>query len=62
MNRNQYSNPQPVVGSIYRDQSDSSFMVLNIAADKVLLAYASGAVTSVDVENWQQLQPQIAVY
>jgi hypothetical protein len=62
VNRKQHSIPQPVVGGIYRDQSDSSFVVLKIAADKVLLAYASGAVSSVDVENWQQLQPQIAVY
>jgi hypothetical protein len=62
VNRKQHSNPQPVVGGIYHDKSGSSLMVLNIVADKILLEYASGTVTSVDVDNWQQLQPQIAVY
>jgi hypothetical protein len=62
MNMAQQSNHRPIVGSIYHDQSGSSLMVLNIVGDKVLLEYANGTVTTVDVKNWQQLQPQIAVY
>ena len=37
-------------------------MVLKIVGDRVLLYYANGIVTSVDAKNWQQLQPQTAVY
>jgi hypothetical protein len=62
VNRKQLFNPQPVVGGIYHDESGSSLVVLGIVSDKILLEYASGTVTSVDVEHWQQLQPQIAVY
>ena len=56
------ANQRPIIGSIHHDNSGSSRVVLNIVGDKVLLEYASGTVASVDVENWQQLQPQIAVY
>lgn len=62
MNCKQASNQQPVVGSIYHDKTDHSFVVLKIARDKILLEYASGTVTSIDTEHWQQLQPHIAVY
>ena len=62
MNMAQHSDQRPVVGGIYHDKSGSSLVVLNIVGDKVLLAYASGTVTSVDVKKWQQLQPQITVY
>jgi hypothetical protein len=58
----QHSDQQPVIGGIYHDKSGGSLVVLNIIGDKVLLEYASGTITSVDVKNWQQLQPQIAVY
>jgi hypothetical protein len=61
MNTAQHSSQRPVVGGIYYDKSNSSF-VLSIIDDKALLEYTSGAVTSVDVENWQRLQPQTAVY
>jgi hypothetical protein len=62
MNTAQHSSQRPVVGGIYHDKSNSSFVVLSIIDDKALLEYASGAVTSVDVENWQRLQPQAAAY
>jgi hypothetical protein len=62
VNMKQHSNQQPVVGSIYHDKSDRSFTVLKILGDKILLEYASGTVTSIDAKNWQQLQPQVAVY
>jgi hypothetical protein len=58
----QHPNQRPVVGSIYHDKSDSSFVVLEIVGDKILLEYASGTVTRVDAKSWQQLQPQVAVY
>jgi hypothetical protein len=57
-----HSNQQPVVGGIYHDKSGSSLVVLNIVGDKVLLEYANGTVTTIDAKNWQQLQPQVAIY
>lgn len=62
MNMKQSSIQHPVVGSIYHDKSDSSFAVLKILGDKILLEYASGTVARVDAKSWQQLQPQVAVY
>ena len=62
VNMKQHSEQQPVVGSIYRDKSGSSLVVVNIVGGKVLLEYASGTITTVEVENWQQLQPQVAAY
>ena len=62
VNMKQHSEQQPVVGGIYRDKSGSSLVVVNVVGGKVLLEYANGTVTSVDVRNWQQLHPQISVY
>lgn len=62
VNMKQHSSQRPVVGGIYHDKSGSSLVVLNVVGDKVLLEYANGTVTSVDASNWQQLEPQIAVY
>ena len=62
MNLNLHSDQQPVVGGIYHDKSGNSLVVLNIVGGKVLLEYASGTVTSIDAKNWQQLEPQLAVY
>jgi hypothetical protein len=62
VNMKQHSEQQPVIGGIYRDKSGSSLVVVNVVGDKVLLEYANGTVTSVDTGNWQQLEPQIAVY
>jgi hypothetical protein len=61
VNTKQHSE-QPVVGGIYRDNSGSSLVVLSVVGDKVLLEYANGTVASLDASNWQQIQPQIAVY
>ena len=61
MNTAQHSSQRPVVGGIYYDKSNSSF-VLSIIDDKALLEYASGTVTSIDAKNWQQLEPHVAVY
>ena len=62
MNTPQHSNQRPVVGGIYHDKSGRSLVVLSIVDDKVLLEYASGAVSTINVNVWQQLQPQIAIY
>jgi hypothetical protein len=62
MTMKQHCNQRPVVGSIYHDKSGSSLLVLNVVGDMVLLEYANGTVTRVDARNWQQLEPQIAVY
>jgi hypothetical protein len=59
---NLHSNQQPVVGGIYHDKTGRSLVVLTIVGGKVLLEYANGTVTSIDAKNWQQLQPQIAIY
>jgi hypothetical protein len=56
------SDQQPIVGGVYLDKSGSSLVVLNIVGDRVLLEYASGTITSIDARNWQQLEPQVAVF
>ncbi|MGB7932551.1 MAG: hypothetical protein WCH04_10075 [Gammaproteobacteria bacterium] len=62
VNKRQHSIQQPVGGGIRRDKCDSSLVVVNVVGGKVLLEYASGTVSSVGAGNWQQLQPQNAVY
>ncbi len=53
---------QPVVGGIYRDKTGSSLVVVNVAGNKVLLEYANGTITTVDINNWQLLHPESAAY
>jgi len=53
---------QPVVGGIYRDRTGSSLVVVNVVGNKVLLEYASGTITAVDINNWQLLHPESAAY
>jgi len=62
MNKKQKPKQRPVVGSIYRDKSGSSLVVLGIVRDKVLLEYANGTVTSINIRNWPRIRPQNAVY
>ena len=62
MNMKPRSDQQPIVGGVYLDKSGSSLVVLNIVGDRVLLEYASGTITSIDARNWQQLEPQVAVF
>ena len=59
---NLHPEQRPVVGGIYHDKTGNSLVVLSIIGGKVLLEYASGTVTSIDARNWQQLEPQLAVY
>jgi hypothetical protein len=51
---------QPVVGGIYRDKTGSSLVVVNVVGNNVLLEYANGTITTVDINNWQLLYPQLA--
>jgi len=53
---------QPVVGGIYRDRTGSSLVVVNVVGNKVLLEYANGTLTTVDIDNWQLLYPELAAY
>jgi len=53
---------QPVVGGIYRDRTGSSLVVVNVVGNKVLLEYANGNITTVDIDNWQLLYPESAAY
>jgi hypothetical protein len=53
---------QPVVGGIYRDRTGSSLVVVNVVGNKVLLEYANGTITTVDIDNWQLLYPELAAY
>ena len=62
MNTAQHPSQRPVVGGIHHDKSGRSLVVLSIVDDKVLLEYASGAISTIEVNLWQKLQPQIAVY
>jgi hypothetical protein len=52
----------PVIGGIYRDESERSFAVLSISGTMALLEYADGTLTAVELRNWQQLQPKQAVF
>jgi hypothetical protein len=61
MNAAEPYSQRPVVGGIYHDKSGRSLVVLSIIDDKVLLEYASGTVSTIEVNMWQKLQPQIAV-
>ena len=51
---------QPVVGGIYRDRTGRSLVVVNVVGNKVLLEYANGTITTVDIDNWQLLHPESA--
>lgn len=62
MNTAEPSSQRPVIGGIYHDKSGRILVVLSIIDDKVLLEYASGTVSTIEVNTWQKLQPQIAVY
>lgn len=62
MNRAQLSSQRPFVGGIYRDNSGSSFVVVNIVCNKVLLEYANGSITTIDVSKWPLLQPKSATF
>ena len=53
---------QPVVGGIYRDNTGSSLVVVNVVGNNVLVEYANGTITTVDIDNWQLLYPQLAAY
>jgi hypothetical protein len=62
MNLAQISSQRPFVGGIYRDDSGSSFVVLNVIGNKALLEYANGSITTIDVSKWSQLKPKSAAY
>jgi len=62
MNTALHSSQRPVVGGIYHTKAGGTLVVLSVVDNKVLFEYASGAVSVIDVNAWQQLQPQIAVY
>jgi hypothetical protein len=52
----------PVIGGIYRDESERSFAVLNISDKVALLEYADGTFTAVELQNWKQLRPRQAIF
>jgi hypothetical protein len=62
MNRAQLFSQQPIVGGIYRDNSGSSLVVVNVVGNKVLLEYANGSITTIDVSKWSLMNPKTAAY
>jgi hypothetical protein len=52
----------PVIGGIYRDESERSFAVLSISDNVALLEYADGTLTAVELHSWQQLRPKQTVF
>jgi hypothetical protein len=62
MNRAQLSSQRPIVGGIYRDNSGSSLVVVNVVGNKVLLEYANGSITTIDVSKWPLLKPKSAAF
>ena len=62
MNMAQLISQRPIVGGIYRDNSDSSLVVVNVVGNKVLLEYANGSITTIDVNKWPLLKPKSAAF
>ena len=62
MQLEQNSIHHPVVGGIYRDKSGSSLVVLTVVGNEALLEYANGTIATIDVANWQMLQPWPALF
>ena len=62
MNRAQLFSQQPIVGGIYRDNSGSSLVVVNVVGNKVLLEYANGSITTIDVSKWSLLKAKSAAF
>ena len=62
MNRAQLSSQRPIVGGIYRDNSGSSLVVVNVVGNKVLLEYANGSITTIDINKWPLLKPKSATF
>jgi len=40
--------------------SDSSLVVVNVVGNRVLLEYANGTITTIDVNKWSLLKPETA--
>ena len=62
MNMSQLSSQQPIVGGIYRDKSGSSLVVVNVVGNRILLEYANGSITTIDVSKWRLLKPKSAAF
>jgi hypothetical protein len=62
MNMSQLSSQQPIVGGIYRDKSGSSLVVVNVVGNRILLEYANGSITTIDVSKWRLLKPESAAF
>ena len=60
--KTRFAADDPVVGGIYRDKSGESLVVLTIVGNEALLEYADGSVTAIEVDKWQMLHPQPAVF
>lgn len=52
----------PLIGGIYRDDSERSFAVLTISTNVALLEYADGTLATVELHHWQQLRPRQAIF
>jgi hypothetical protein len=37
-------------------------VVVNVVGNNVLVEYANGTITTVDIDNWQLLYPELAAY
>ena len=57
-----YHIEHPLIGGIYRDDSERSFAVLSISNNVALLEYADGTLTTVQLHNWPQLCPRQAIF
>jgi len=52
----------PVIGGIYRDESERSFAVQKISENVALLEYADGTFTTIELHHWPRLHPKQAVF
>lgn len=51
----------PKRGRIYRDLNDRSLLVLTADIDKILVEFTDGTTEVLDIFEWRDLQPVVAI-
>lgn len=52
--------PEPMLGEIYRDARDCSFIVLRVDPEDVFIEYADGTTRTVSTMAWHQMVARAA--
>lgn len=56
------NSPEPLTGSIYRDSTNRSFVVLRVRSDGVFIEYADGTTRSISKRGWSCLNARPALF